>query len=277
MNLLGLAYDDNNAPPPYVFHHKNRKKPSIVINEIHIDSSSDVFDSAKNYIGLIIYLCDGRRNFKLDNVNCQTGDIYIREADWIKENVLEENDSDNSYHNGLFYSIFNCWTEERFVCVAGGFAYQDGEWKFNSGTFNGKSLNNNDDGYHDEKRELSVFEKQLIQKVCNNLYTNHKWLEMSPEARVSIQELQKMNSPADFAKVHSGRKLHGTVIKINYRKGYGFIKCLGFDEDIFVHCSAVTNPPINGSFLSVGENVKFNVIKGDQGWKAENVTVIESD
>jgi cold shock CspA family protein len=34
---------------------------------------------------------------------------------------------------------------------------------------------------------------------------------------------------------------------------------------------------VNGRFLTVGDNVEFNVTEGNKGWKAENVTIIESD
>ncbi len=63
---------------------------------------------------------------------------------------------------------------------------------------------------------------------------------------------------------------------MNY-KSYGFIECIGFDEDVLVHCSDVMDSLVNGRFLTVGDNVEFNVTEGNKGWKAENVTIIESD
>lgn len=62
---------------------------------------------------------------------------------------------------------------------------------------------------------------------------------------------------------------NGTVKWFNYSKGYGFIT----DEegkDIFIHFSAIV---MDGyKTLKQGENVAFDVIEGEKGLQAINVT-----
>jgi hypothetical protein len=227
------------------FTSSDPTKPSIKIETIYIDPSSDIFDSAKNYIGLIVYLRHGKSPFTLNGVTCRTGDIYIKEVDWIENNVLRRKGRGNYYHGRLFHSIFRCWKKKKLEFVGGGFTYRDGKLIFNSGTLNTMNPNNNDDGYHNTDRKLNEFEEELIRNVFDNLYRNHRWLKLPPDDRVGLKRLNEIKlencgtqcqSSADFSKVHADRKLHGTVIKMNY-KSYGFIECIGFDEDVLVHCS----------------------------------------
>lgn len=62
---------------------------------------------------------------------------------------------------------------------------------------------------------------------------------------------------------------HGTVKWFNARKGYGFIS----DEsgnDVFVHFSALNMDGFKE--LKDGEEVEFEVVEGDKGPQAANVT-----
>ncbi len=57
-------------------------------------------------------------------------------------------------------------------------------------------------------------------------------------------------------------------------KGYGFITAEGNDKDIFVHYSAIN---IDGfKTLEEGQTVEFDIIEGDRGPQASNVTVVEN-
>ncbi|CAF0906466.1 unnamed protein product [Didymodactylos carnosus] len=225
------------------FRSSDRTKPDIVIDTIHIHPSSHTFDSKKGYVGLIVYLCDDKNNFTLRGVHCRT--------------------------------------EKKLGFVGAGFSYRHGEWKWNSGTLNTINPNNNDDTYHNTNRALNEYEEQLLQKVINNLYENHRWRKMESNDRVSIEALNAMKSATNSSKndkntvdpkhVKGERKLHGKVIWFNYKHRYGFIECLGFDEDIFVHSSAMQN----WRSLYRGVKVQFNVVNGRQGHQAANVTIIE--
>lgn len=65
----------------------------------------------------------------------------------------------------------------------------------------------------------------------------------------------------------------GVVRWFNNGKGYGF---LGREDgpDVFVHYSAIQKEGFKG--LKEGDNVSFDVIQGDKGPQADNVTLIPS-
>jgi len=67
-------------------------------------------------------------------------------------------------------------------------------------------------------------------------------------------------------------KIQGTVKWFNSGKGYGFIE-RAEGSDVFVHFSALAD---NGDYrnLEEGQRVEFNVVQGQKGPQAENVTVI---
>ncbi len=60
----------------------------------------------------------------------------------------------------------------------------------------------------------------------------------------------------------------GTVKWFNDKKGFGFISIEG-GEDIFVHHTAIQSEGFRT--LEEGDNVEFEIVKGDKGDKAENV------
>jgi CspA family cold shock protein len=62
----------------------------------------------------------------------------------------------------------------------------------------------------------------------------------------------------------------GTVKWFNYTKGFGFITPANGEKDCFVHHSAIQG---NGfKSLTEGETVEFDVVQGQKGPAAENVT-----
>ncbi len=64
----------------------------------------------------------------------------------------------------------------------------------------------------------------------------------------------------------------GKVKWFNKDKGFGFITMDGTNEDIFVHYSAIN---IRGfKTLEEGQNVSFDIVEGDRGQQAANVTVM---
>ena len=64
----------------------------------------------------------------------------------------------------------------------------------------------------------------------------------------------------------------GTVKWFNAEKGYGFIT--GEDgADVFVHFSAINADGYKT--LEEGQTVEFDVVEGDRGPQAANVTAVE--
>jgi cold shock protein len=62
----------------------------------------------------------------------------------------------------------------------------------------------------------------------------------------------------------------GTIKKLT-DKGFGFIKCNGFN-DLFFHMSAVQGTTFEG--LREGQKVSFTEGQGPKGPRAENVTPV---
>jgi cold shock protein len=62
---------------------------------------------------------------------------------------------------------------------------------------------------------------------------------------------------------------NGVVKWFNSEKGYGFIQVEGGD-DVFVHYSAIQEEGFKT--LEEGQNVEFEVVEGDRGPQAANVT-----
>ncbi len=65
--------------------------------------------------------------------------------------------------------------------------------------------------------------------------------------------------------------MQGKIKWFNAEKGYGFIEREG-GEDVFVHFSAIQMDGYKA--LNEGQLVEFDIVKGDRGTQAANVTKI---
>ncbi len=68
-------------------------------------------------------------------------------------------------------------------------------------------------------------------------------------------------------------RITGTVKWFNDQKGFGFITRDDGEKDVFCHFSAIQG----GGFKSLqeGQRVEFEVVQGQKGPAAENVTKLE--
>ena len=64
---------------------------------------------------------------------------------------------------------------------------------------------------------------------------------------------------------------NGVVKWFNAEKGFGFISVEG-DKDVFVHFSAIQSEGYRS--LEEGQEVQFEIVDGDKGPQAANVTRI---
>ena len=64
----------------------------------------------------------------------------------------------------------------------------------------------------------------------------------------------------------------GTVKWFSNEKGYGFIEREGGEADVFVHFSAIAGEGYKS--LAEGRRVAFEVVQGDKGLQAANVSAL---
>lgn len=69
-------------------------------------------------------------------------------------------------------------------------------------------------------------------------------------------------------------RVTGTVKWFNDKKGFGFLAREDGEKDCFVHHSAIKASGF--ASLREGEKVEFDVVQGEKGPAAENVTILES-
>jgi CspA family cold shock protein len=72
----------------------------------------------------------------------------------------------------------------------------------------------------------------------------------------------------------SGMRTTGQVKWFNDQKGFGFITPDGGERDCFVHHSAIQMQGFRT--LAEGDRVEFEIVQGDKGPAAQNVTKLAS-
>ena len=135
-------------------------KKEVSVSTMHISCRSDAYNPCHNYGGVIIYLCDGKSDWRTaNNTHCKSGYIVIQATD--KEDVKKWKNEPGQVHGAIYRNAFGESVRNKVEVVGEGFAIQNRQFKMHSGVFNKPkgSL------YHDNRRRMHELSEHCVRKI----------------------------------------------------------------------------------------------------------------
>jgi hypothetical protein len=166
-SILDNTILKDNITPGVVNHVGNQEYTKHRIPSYHVSCKSyrpSKILGHENLVGMVLYTYDGKTEWHLNGLHCKAGYIVIKKA----TDIAHIDSSHGQVHGKLFKSCFGC--EPGNNIVAGGFAYSDGRWRFNSFVLNDSSNTNNQHGFHSAGRAMGVVERRYV------MYTIRRWV-----------------------------------------------------------------------------------------------------
>lgn len=146
------------APGPLFGYKAPLEK--IPVKSMHLSCKSDEFNGNEDYVGMVLYMHDGKTRWKLNRIRCQTGYVYFKKT----RNIDKVKSELGIVHGKLYVHLFGKAPPQDSSIVASGFSYRvgDGEWHHASGVFNGNCKS----GYHWAGRDMHKLEQEIITVVA---------------------------------------------------------------------------------------------------------------
>ena len=106
------------------------KDEILRVSGLHVSCASERHEKGEQMVGMALWTYEGRDQWEVNGRRCQSGYVVVRRFD----SIAKVESGSNQAHDRLYRSLFD--EDPRGKVWATGFAFMDGEWRFNPRTFN---------------------------------------------------------------------------------------------------------------------------------------------
>eukprot|EP01084_Bolivina_argentea_P251068 420936_1 len=199
-------------------------KKSIAFKSFHVSCRSDRING-EDMTGIVLYQYDGKTDWRLKGVHCKSGYIILK----LSDNIKDIKNKQGIVHGKCYKSVFGMDIEHDKV-IGGGFSFEGGKWKFNSGQFNDKAkrkgfkMEFNEDHKVDEKEmndnEIDDLPQNALAEECERF---EQWDD--DNNRKSWKIMHPMEQQCILAAIRNWKKVTQNTIIKNIRGSYdGYCK-----------------------------------------------------